>query len=273
MKCQHNLMAFAINLAKLWQIMSIRIYLTGRVALEVDGVVVLDERRFRGRQGRLVFAYMVCHRTRAVSREELAILLWPKEMSPSWSIGLSAVISRFRGILSSDALRNQGVSLSRGLGQYRLILPSDAWVDLESGVSAIDRAESAMRNDDYGSILGPATVAATIARRSFLSGVSGHWVESQRRRQERQLIRALDCLSSMRLHTNEPDLAVESSIEAISLDPYRESSYQLLMHAYLATGNRAEALSRYHHLRELLADELGTEPSPETESVYLKLLG
>ena len=63
--------------------MSIRIYLTGRVALEADGVVVLDERRFRGRQGRLVFAYMVCHRTRAVSREELAILLWPEEMSPS----------------------------------------------------------------------------------------------------------------------------------------------------------------------------------------------
>ena len=121
--------------------MSIRIYLTGRVALEVDGKVVLDERRFRGRQGRLAFTYLVCNRVRAVSREELAILLWPEEMSPSWSVGLSAVISRFRGILSSDALRNQGVSLSRGLGQYQLNLPSDAWVDLETGFSAIDRAE------------------------------------------------------------------------------------------------------------------------------------
>ena len=253
--------------------MSIRIYLTGRVALEVDGKVVLDERRFRGRQGRLAFTYLVCNRVRAVSREELAILLWPEEMSPSWSVGLSAVISRFRGILSSETLRNQGVSLSHGLGQYQLNLPSDAWVDLEAGFSAIDRAESAMRNDDYGSILGPATVAATIARRSFLSGVSGQWVESQRRKQERQLIRALDCLSSMRLHTNEPGLAVESGIEAISLDPYRESSYRILMRAYLATGNRAEALNTYHRLRGLLSDELGTEPSPDTEAVYLELLG
>ena len=55
--------------------MSIRIYLAGRIALEVDGEVTLNERRFRGKQGRLVFAYLVSEKTRPVSREELAVLL------------------------------------------------------------------------------------------------------------------------------------------------------------------------------------------------------
>ena len=92
-----------------------------------------------------------------------------------------------------------GVRLSRSLGQYQIHLPSDVWIDLEAGVSAIDRAEAALRAGEPERVLGPATVAATVAKRSFLPSVNGFWVDSQRRRLERQLIRALDCLSEMRI--------------------------------------------------------------------------
>ena len=45
------------------------ICLSGRVAIELDGQV------FRGRQGRLVFAYLVAQRTHPVSRQKLASLI------------------------------------------------------------------------------------------------------------------------------------------------------------------------------------------------------
>ncbi len=60
----------------------IRIYLTGRIAVEVDGEIVLREAQFRGRQERLTFAYMVCARARTIPREELAMLLWPEGSPP-----------------------------------------------------------------------------------------------------------------------------------------------------------------------------------------------
>jgi hypothetical protein len=44
-----------------------RVSLLGRVALETDGRAV-DEARFPGRQGRLLFAYLVAERGRAVPR-------------------------------------------------------------------------------------------------------------------------------------------------------------------------------------------------------------
>ena len=44
------------------------------------------------------------------------------------------------------------------------------------------------------------------------------------------------------------------------------------MEAHVASGNRAEALRVYERCRRLLADELGTYPSPETESLYRGLL-
>ena len=44
------------------------------------------------------------------------------------------------------------------------------------------------------------------------------------------------------------------------------------MEAHVAAGNRAEALRVYERCRRLLADELGTYPSPETESIFRELL-
>ena len=159
--------------------------------------------------------------------------------------------------------------MSRGSGQYRLRLPPDVWIDMEAGVSALDRAEAVLRMGQPGSLLGPATVAAAVARRPFLSGVNGFWAESQRNKLNRQLLRALDCLYENQVATGELELAVETAIEAITLDPYRERAHRYLMQAYEATGNRYKAVGIYHRLRELLAEELGTEPSSETEALYL----
>ena len=79
-------------------------------------------------------------------------------------------------------------------------------------------------------------------------------------------------MSRMWLMLGEPGFAIETAEEAISLDPYRDGSYQVLMEAYEASGNNAEAVRTYHNLRERLASELGTAPSADSEALYLRLL-
>jgi DNA-binding SARP family transcriptional activator len=44
------------------------------------------------------------------------------------------------------------------------------------------------------------------------------------------------------------------------------------MRAHVANGNPAEALLVYGRLRVLLADELGVDPSAETERLHLDVL-
>ena len=253
--------------------MSIRVYLAGRMAVEVDGQVIIDERRFRGRQARLAFAYLVCERTRPASREELARLIWPDEAASSWEVALSALMSRLSGLLSREDISSQEVKFARGFGQYRILFPSDTWIDLEAVASAVDQAEGTLWAGRPHEVLGPATVASAIARRPFLSGADGDWVSSQRGKLERQLLRALDCLARIWLAAKEPGLAVEPAMDAVEIDPYRESSYQLLMRAHIDGGNPPKALDVYHRLRGFLAGELGTEPSSATEELYLEVLG
>jgi DNA-binding SARP family transcriptional activator len=45
------------------------------------------------------------------------------------------------------------------------------------------------------------------------------------------------------------------------------------MRALAGAGNGARALRAYRELEVLLAEELGTTPSPETQTLYEQLLG
>ncbi len=76
-----------------------------------------------------------------------------------------------------------------------------------------------MRNGEARNALGPAAVAASIARRPFLPGVDGFWRESLQGKLNGQLARALNCLAEMQLEIGEPQTALESALEGIRLDP------------------------------------------------------
>jgi SARP family transcriptional regulator, regulator of embCAB operon len=250
--------------------MPLRIYLTNRLLIEESGTILLDERRLMGRQGRLAFAYLVGEHLSAVSRDELAEDLWLGTVLPSWERSLSALISKLRTLLTSAGLPD--VALNSSFGHYQLSLPADVWIDVEAASEALDRAESALRGGKTQDAWGWAQAAYQISRRSFLMGEEGPWVTLKRSELREVLVRAHECLSEPSIWHEEPEYAVKHAKEAVALEPFRETSYQLLMRAHAAVGNRAEALRVYERCRRLLSEELGVPPSPQTEAVYLEIL-
>ena len=252
--------------------MDVRVYLTGRVGIEVNGELVVEEGDFRGRQDRLVFGYLALERSRPVGAEELAGALWPDASAAMWKSGLSPIVSRLRSLVRPARLAPAPILISSNSGGYHLHLASGSWVDVEAAACAVDEAEGALRTGNMRRAWGPALVSVTIAKREFLPGIEGEWVDSQRSKLQRQLLRALECLCRVWLWNREFALAVEAGTQLVALDAFREASQQLLMQAHAANGNRAEAMKVYHRLRTLLGDELGTAPSADTEALYLELL-
>lgn len=55
---------------------------------------------------------------------------------------------------------------------------------------------------------------------------------------------------------------------AVAADPFHEAAGAQLLIALAAAGNAAEAVSRFHDLRQRLADEFGTDPGPELTHAY-----
>jgi DNA-binding SARP family transcriptional activator len=143
---------------------------------------------------------------------------------------------------------------------------------VEAASEAIDRAEGALRGNEPGEARGWAHVAYQISRRPFLMGEEGPWATVKRSDLRDVLVRAHEWLSELSIWHTEPEYAVRHATQAVNLEPFRETSYQLLMRAYAAVGNRAEALRAYERFRKLLSEELGVSPSVQTEAVYLDIL-
>ena len=249
-----------------------RIYVTGRVAVEHSGEVA-DESRFPSRQCRLLWTALVCERARALPRDEIAEILWTGEPPPQWDSALKALASKLRKLLASW-LHGAGEtpSIESEYGCYRLSLPRGSWVDAEAARNALDEAEGALRAGRVREAWAPASVAMAIAGRGFLPGESGSWIERKRREIEDLSLRAMDAYAEISLLTSQTELAIRVAEEVLAREPYRESSYQRLMLAHSARGNRAEALRVFHRCRELLKEDLGVSPSADTEALYLKLL-
>lgn len=242
-----------------------RIQLCGRITVELEGRRL--EGQLPGRQGRLLFVYLALGRARAVTRDELVAAIWRDDAPARASSNLSVVVSRLRRAL--------GAQILSGRGELRLVLPADAWVDIEVAAEKIHAAEAAVHAEDWSRALPAATIAYAISGRGFLPGEDAPWVVEQRRWLEDVHLRALECdaASSLGIGGSEVAAAERDARRLIRLAPYRESGYRLLMQALARRGNSAESLLAYEQLRTVLRDELGATPSPATQALHRRLLG
>ena len=234
----------------------IRIRLSGRLAVEIDGVAA--DLTSLGRLGALAFGYLVAERGRAVSRDELADVVWNGSPPPSWPHALRNTINRVRLALPE-------VGVASAAGCYSLRLPPGAVVDIEDAAAALDVARSDMS-------VFPARRAVSLSRDPFLAGLGGEWVEARQARLAEFHLDALEVLSAASGSEGDAALAVAAATEALALQPFRETAHLRLMQAHAAAGNRAEALRAYERCRRMLAEEMGVDPSPATEATYQALV-
>ena len=95
----------------------------------------------------------------------------------------------------------------------------------------------------------------------LLVGWYDDWVLLERERLRQLRLHALETLSDRLLRAGLTSAAAEAALEAVTLEPLRESAHGALIRAHLAEGNRVEAVRQLGQLRQLLRQELGAEPS------------
>jgi DNA-binding PadR family transcriptional regulator len=94
------------------------------------------------------------------------------------------------------------------------------------------------------------------------------WIIFQRTVWDERLNLIYDHLSNHQLESQLIQRAIETVNCWLDLDPLNESAYRRLMRLHFINGNRSAALRTYKTCRSFLVDELGVEPSPNTEKVF-----
>jgi DNA-binding SARP family transcriptional activator len=217
-----------------------------------------------------LFAFLVVHANRAISRDALTDAVW----GPARSDGgnrLQMAIARLRKALEPLNVES-GVRLQTVKAGYLLSiapgeLDADAFqVGVQRGTSALDAGAPAQAADVLYETLalwrGPPL--AEVAFEDF--------AQSEIRRLEELRIRALECRINAELQLGRHAELI-GELEGLLLQaPTREHVAGQLMLALYRCGRQADALDVYQRVRSALSAQLGLDPGPALKTLQMKIL-
>jgi DNA-binding SARP family transcriptional activator len=186
---------------------------------------------------------------RPVGRTLLAGALWPDTSEDHARADLRSALWR---------VRRSGHSLIEA-ADGELWLSPDVEVDLHTAVALFDRLID-------GGTTAFEDVDPTVSALScdLLPDWYEEWVLVERERVHLLRLQALEALSRRLQSCGRYARAVQAGLAAVAGEPLRESAHRAVIEAHLGQGNPVEALRQFHRLRQLLREELGVEPSPQT---------
>lgn len=97
------------------------------------------------------------------------------------------------------------------------------------------------------------------------------WVMLERERLRQLSLHALEALGEGLLGAGRLGEALEAALEAVAMEPLRESAHRLLIRIHLEEGNPAEAIREFEFCRRLFREQLDLEPSPQLAQLVASL--
>ena len=95
----------------------------------------------------------------------------------------------------------------------------------------------------------------------LLPGWYDDWLIEDREGVRQLRLHALELLTDELSRSGRHGEAIQAALAAVRLEPLRETAHAALIRAYLAEGNRSEAVRQYQRCRDVLTTELAVEPS------------
>jgi DNA-binding SARP family transcriptional activator len=262
-----------------------QIHVFGTFQAALDGQVLTA---FRSDKIRALLAYLAIEANRSHRRESLAALFWPEYNDQVALRNLRLSLSRLRQTLEQAQTRTAPAATKHELaiGDFVVVTHQEVrlnvdgrycWVD----VQAFDNLMAACANHPHQELkrcsacIGRLAVAVDLYQPQFTPGLSlddtpdfDHWrvLEEEKRRQ--QVVSALQTLATYYFQLGSYGRAERYGRQLVNHDPYQESAHQHLMRILAASGQRHRAQAHYVHYYQLLQQDLGIEPSPETINLY-----
>jgi DNA-binding SARP family transcriptional activator len=198
-----------------------------------------------------------------VSVASLLEKLWPDVDEAHGRASLRTAASQLRRALRSDCIE-------RRLGGLVL---RHAWVDATAFRSLALEAKSALRERRLARVVALTREAEALYVSDFIAHDDGSgWAlearESLAAVRRALLVDAAEC--AIELHWMRD--GVELANKALRVDGCSERAHRALMQAYAGLGETEQALRAFERCRQMLAEELGADPSAQTRAVHMQVL-
>ena len=241
----------------------LHVTLLGEQAITDDGT---GNVRVRSSRTVALIAFLALHAGSPQARQRIAGLFWPDSTDAQALTNLRRELHNLRHVVGDQPSL---VVTSRDL----------CWCDSEMtrvDVRTFDierkAALAAAAAGDSEGILAHAACAIAQYRGELLPGMYDDWLLDARVELERQCVDLCDLLGETRARRGDLAGAIDAARRRIQLQPLEEAGYRTLMLLQADLGDRAGAVSTYHHCASVLERELGVVPGPATQQALQRLM-
>ena len=240
----------------------LHVSLLGERSITDDGAGI----QVRSSHAVALVAFLAAHAGAPQPRQRIAGMFWPDSTDAQALTNLRRELHHLRQVLADD----------RSL----VVTPRDlCWrdcgtcrVDLRVFDSERQAALAAAAAGDDAGVLAHAATAVAQYKGDLLPGGYDDWLLEARSELERQCTDLCDLLCTARARTGDLAGAVDAVRRRIQLQPLEEAGYRTLMLLQADLGDRAGAVSTYHHCASVLERELGVIPDPATRQAFQRLM-
>jgi DNA-binding SARP family transcriptional activator len=239
-----------------------------RVSVLGEQAIADESGSVRARSSRAVVlvAFLAFHAGSPQPRQRIAALFWPDSSDAQALTNLRRELHYLRQILHDEPSL---VVTSRDL----------CWHD--AGTCRVDlrvfdterkaALAAAAAGDDEGAAEHAAAAVAEY-RGDLLPSSYDDWLLEARSELKRQCVDLCDLLCATRTRAGDLARAADVARRRLQLEPLEETGYRTLMRLQADLGDRAGAVSTYHHCASVLERELGVVPDDATRTAFQRLI-
>ena len=232
--------------------------------IDDEGRTVLRWRLRRALGTLLFLALSEGHRAR---KEALVEALWAETEEGAVRRNFHPTLSETRRTLGAGV-----ETLSCRHSVYSLAEEVDWWVDAEAFESAVEAGYEHRRREEPEAAVECWRQAWKLYRGPLLAADESPWTTDPRLRLQELYLGMLRGLGELASTHEEPTLAIDAYRSLLLEEAYEEPVHRALMELYARRGRRDLVRRQYVRLQELLLDDLGIEPSLETQERYHELM-
>jgi len=238
----------------------LEIYALGEGRVARDGQPV-PASRWRGAMAKELFFYILMHAP--LERDAIGLVFWPDLPSEKMINNFHATLYHVRRAVGDDVIVVRE-------SEYRLG-EVDYWFDVEEFEGLVERARLLPPHDWQTEDLWRRAVE--LYQGDFLPEVDRLWCMPKREALRQMYLEALTGMGACHEVRGAFEEAIDWYRRALEVDPLREDLHRRVMQAYTRAGRRSAALAQYRRCRKMLREELGVEPSAETQGLYQRIAG